>query len=224
MDNLVTFLRGIHLNDNKEWYMAHRAEYIRTFNTNARLIEQLIEHIGEFDTTIRYHRLSDCSYALLRPYKLKLDKRTYNDYIGGFFARAGKRSGYAGYYYHISPEPSDSGGSLLAAGIFNPSVKLLTAFREEAVKDGSTIMELIKASGFQLLERDRFVRLPKGMTIEAEYRTLLLQRHLMLVKRVDVSWFSHEKCAERTAQEFCRCKPFVDYLNSIVDKQHCGKE
>lgn len=220
MDNIVTFLQGIHLNDNKEWYMANRESYAQAFYDNAQYIQQLIKLIGDFDETIRYHRLPDCSYALLRPHKLKLDTRKYNDYLGGFFARAGKNSGYGGYYYHISPLPSDSGGSLLAAGIFNPSRELLTAFRHDAEKNGATIMELIRRSGFKLLERDKFIRMPSGFNIEPEYRDLLLQRHIMIIKRVDISWFYHEKWLERTARQFRNCKPFIDYINNIVTENN----
>ena len=223
MDKIVTFLQGIHLNDNQEWFLANRANYIQVFAQNAEYIQQLIPLIGKYDSTIKFHRLADCSYTLLHSSKEKSIKRKYNDYIGGFFARAGKNSKYAGYYYQISPEPSDSGGSLLAVGIFNPSREVLEWFREDAVKNGSTIMELIKATGFELLERDRFTRLPKGMTIEPEYRDLLLQRHIMLVKRVGTKWFYNEKWVERTARTFQRCKPFVDYVNAIVDQHKFGR-
>lgn len=218
MDNIVTFLQGIHTNDNKEWYFANRNSYVNAFNTNAIYIQTLIELIGKYDINIKYLHLAECSYPLFRPYKLKLDNRIFNDYLGGFFARMGKSSGFAGYYYQISPEPSDSGGSLLAVGIFNPSRELLDRYRRNVQENGSQIMELIKATGFELLERDKFTRLPKGFNIEQEYRDLMLQRHIMLVKRVGIKWFYHDKWMENTARQFRRCKPFIDYLNTIVEQ------
>lgn len=222
MDNILTFLEGIHHNDTKEWFFANRRAYIEAFSKNAENAQKLAKLIGKYDPAIGYLRLADCSFPLPRHYKLKHSDRTYNDYFGGFFARGGKRSGYAGYYYHIAAEGSTCGDSLLAVGIFNPSREVLEWFREEAVKDGSTIMELIKASGFQLLERDRFLRLPKGMTIDEEHRELLLQRHIMLVKRVGTKWFLREDWLERTARTFKRCKPFIDYVNAIIDEHRLG--
>lgn len=222
MDRILSFLEGIHLNDSKEWFFANRRAYIEAFALNAENIQKLAKMIGKYDPAIGYLRLADCSFPLPRHYKLKHSDRTYNDYFGGYFARAGKHSGYAGYYFHIAAEGSNSGNSLLAVGIFNPSREVLEWFREEAVKDGSTIMELIKASGFQLLERDRFQRLPKGMTIDEEYRDLLLQRHIMLVKRVGTKWFLSDNWLERTARTFKRCKPFLDYVNAIIDEHRLG--
>lgn len=218
MDKIVAFLKGIHLNDNREWYLEHRLEYSYAFNTNARYIQQMAKMIGEYDINIRYLRLSDCSYALARHRKIKINKRLFNDYIGGFFARCGKHSGYAGYYYQLSPEPSDSGGSLIAVGIFNPSREVLDWFRRDAEKNGARIMELIEKSGFEILTRDKFVRLPSGYAIDEEYRDLLLMRHIMLVKRVDVKWFYHEQWMERTVRAFRRCKPFIDHINAIIDE------
>lgn len=222
MDNILSFLKGIHLNDSKEWFFANRRAYIEAFSTNAENAQKLAKMIGKYDTAIGYLRLADCSFPLPRHYKLKHSDRTYNDYFGGFFARGGKRSGYAGYYYHIAAEGSNSGDSLLAVGIFNPSREVLEWFREDAVKNGSTINELIRATGFQLLERDRFQRLPKGMNIEEEYRDLLLQRHIMLVKRVGTKWFLGDNWVERTARTFKRCKPFIDYVNAIIDEHKLG--
>lgn len=222
MDRILSFLEGIHLNDSKEWFFANRRAYIEAFTTNAENAQKLAKMIGKYDTAIGYLRLADCSFPLPRHYKLKHSDRTYNDYFGGFFARGGKRSGYAGYYYHIAAEGSNSGDSLLAVGIFNPSREVLEWFREDAVKNGSTINELIRATGFQLLERDRFQRLPKGMNIEEEYRDLLLQRHIMLVKRVGTKWFLDDNWVERTARTFKRCKPFIDYVNAIIDERKLG--
>lgn len=218
MDDIVKFLQGIHLNDNKEWYFENSRYYVSAFHSNAIYIQDLIDMIGKFDITIKYLTLSDCSYPLWRHPKQKIDDRIFNDFLGGYFARLGKRSGFGGYYYQISPDPSDSGGSLLAVGIFNPSRELLDRFRRDAQQNGAHIMELINATGFELLERDRFQRIPKGFSIEPEYRDLLLQRHIMLVKRVGLKWFYNKNWMERTAREFRRCKPFLDYINTIVER------
>ena len=63
MDNILSFLEGIHLNDSKEWFFANRRAYIEAFSTNAENAQKLAKMIGKYDTAIGYLRLADSSLA-----------------------------------------------------------------------------------------------------------------------------------------------------------------
>ena len=218
MEHIIPFLQNIHLNDNREWFMEHRKEYLYAFDHNAMYIQKLIQLIGKFDADITHLHLSDCSFALPRDSKLKIDNRTYNDFLSGCFARDGKYGGWAGYYYQISPLPSSSGGSLLAVGLYRPNKELMDYFRDEVVTNGEHIDELIRASGFEPYMRNQLRRIPSGYNINTKYRNYLYMRDMMLIKPLNIEWFMAEDWCERTAEAFSRCKPFVDYINSIIER------
>ena len=136
MDIIVPFLRDIHANDSREWYLANTDYYFKAFDRNAQYIQKLVGLIGKFDSTIAPLKLYQCSFALIRDQRIKIDQRNYNDFLSGSFTRGGKYSGYASYYYQISPEPSSSGGSFLAVGLYRPNKELLDCFRNTILEMG----------------------------------------------------------------------------------------
>lgn len=219
MDVILPFLRDIHLNDTLEWYLAHTEEYSKAFNRNAQYIELLIEQIGKFDPSIKELQIDDCSFSLINDRKLKISERRYNDFFSGSFTREGKYSGYASYYYQISSEPSSSGGSFLAVGIYNPNKELMDYLRREFTTRGEHIVSLIRKSKFELYTRNVMKRLPSEF-VDSDYRfhTYMRQRDLILIKRLDISWFRQDNWIAATAAEFQRCMPFVEFINSIVDR------
>lgn len=217
MDLIVPFLRDIHLNDSREWYLANTERYFKAFDRNAKCIEKLIGLIGEFDPTIARLKLNQCSFSLVRDQRMKLDEREYNDFLSGSFARGGKHSGYANYYYQISPEPSSSGGSFLAVGIFRPNKELMDCIRREFTKIPEEFDEMVKRTGFTPYLKDALQRAPGGFNTDPRYVPYIFMRHMLLIRPVDISWFEQEDWCERTAEIFRECKPFIDFLNRAID-------
>lgn len=219
MDLIVPFLRDIHSNDSREWYLANTDYYFKAFDRNAQYIQKLVGLIGKFDSTIAPLKLYQCSFALIRDQRIKIDQRNYNDFLSGSFTRGGKYSGYASYYYQISPEPSSSGGSFLAVGLYRPNKELLDCFRNTILEMGvEKFDELVKSTGFTPLMKDELKRIPIRVSVKRKYEDYLYMRHPMLILPLDLEWFHQEDWCERTAEIFERCKPFVDFVNSVVDR------
>lgn len=64
---------------------------------------QLIGGIASFDPEVRGLRPQDCTYRIARDTRFSPDKSPYKTYIGAYIAPKGKKSGFAGYYFHIEP-------------------------------------------------------------------------------------------------------------------------
>jgi uncharacterized protein (TIGR02453 family) len=218
MDIIVPFLRDIHANDSREWYLANTDYYFKAFDRNAQYIQKLVGLIGKFDPTIAPLKLYQCSFALIRDQRIKIDQRNYNDFLSGSFTRGGKYSGYASYYYQISPEPSSSGGSFLAVGLYRPNKELLDCFRNTILEMGlEKFDELVKSTGFTPYKKDELKRIPIRVNVSRKYEDYLYMRHPILILPLELEWFYQEDWCERTADIFERCKPFVDFVNSVID-------
>ncbi|MBO5717472.1 MAG: DUF2461 domain-containing protein [Alistipes sp.] len=217
MDLILPFLRDIHNNDNNKWYLANSQRYVEAFDRNAKYIEKLIRLIGEFDPSISRLKLYQCSFSLMRDQRIKLDDREFNDFFSGSFTRGGKHSGYASYYYQISPEPSSSGGSFLAVGIYRPNKELMDYIRREITKMPEEFDQMVKSTGFELYLKDALLRVPGGFNADPRFEPYIFMRHMLLIRRVDISWFEQEDWCERTAEVFKECKPFIDFLNRTID-------
>ena len=121
MKEVIDFFRRLHDNNDRAWFDAHRAEWTHVKGRFAAFTERLIEGIAEFDPTVRGLRVQDCTYRIARDTRFSPDKSPYKTYIGAYIAPKGKKSGFAGYYFHIEP-CCDSliWSNALSAGLYCP--------------------------------------------------------------------------------------------------------
>ena len=66
MKEVIDFFRRLHDDNTREWFDAHRAEWIRVKGRFADFTGQLIEGIASFDPEVRGLRPQDCTYRIAR--------------------------------------------------------------------------------------------------------------------------------------------------------------
>ncbi len=218
MREVLSFLSDLHDNNNREWFEANKPRYRAVLAEHNANVMRLVELISRFDSSVEGLKLSDCTYRIYRDTRFSKDKTPYKDFLSAFIVRGGKRSGYGGYYLHISPKGHTWGeGSFLAAGNVCPEPYVLRSLREEIEDNAELMAENISYSGLKLDSTNALKRTPRGFTVAAEYEYLLRQRELILSRSLTDDWFLAPDWLERTAEVFERCKPFLDQVNRATE-------
>ena len=218
MKDILEFLSELHDNNSREWFEANKARYRAVLAQHNANTERLIELISRFDPTVEGLRVSDATYRIYRDTRFSKDKTPYKDFMSTFIARGGKRSGYGGYYLHISPKGHTWGeGSFLAAGNVCPEADVLRSIREEIEDNAALMTENIERSGFVLDSSNALKRTPRGFSVAPEYEYLLRQREIIVSRSVDSEWFMQSNWIERTAELFRACKPLLDQMNCAIE-------
>ena len=218
MRDILSFLADLHDNNNREWFQANKQRYKEALAKHNANVEQLIAGIASFDSSIEGVTLAQSTYRIYRDTRFSVDKTPYKDFFSAFIVRGGKRSGFGGYYLHISPKGNTWGeGSFLAAGNVCPEPYVLRSMREEIEDNAAEMVENIKHSGFILDESNSLKRAPKGFSVAPEYEYLLRQREMILSRSLTDEWFMADDWLERTAETFSRCKPFLDQVNRAIE-------
>ena len=178
MEEVLDFLRRLSDNNDREWFDAHRAEWTHVKGLWADFTAELIEGVASFDPSVRGLRPQDCTYRIARDTRFSADKRPYKSWLGTFIAPHGKKSGYAGYYFHVEPVGDGLlGNHLLAAGAVCIEPAVLRSIREEVLDHGDELTESIRrARGFRLDTTNRLKRVPTGFPAESEHADLLKQK------------------------------------------------
>lgn len=101
MQAIIDFLRQLSQNNNREWFMAHKSEYQQAQARFNELTEQLILGISQFDSSVSGLTAKDCIYRIYRDVRFSKDKSPYKTHMGAYVCPGGKKSGYAGYYFHV---------------------------------------------------------------------------------------------------------------------------
>jgi uncharacterized protein (TIGR02453 family) len=127
MDQAIfDFLKELKINNNREWFQEHKAEYQAAKTAFESFINDLIPRIRDFDPSIDMVTARDCAFRIYRDVRFSGDKSPYKTNMGAYIARGGKGSPMAGYYVHMEP-----GASFLAGGLYMPQPDVLKRVRQE---------------------------------------------------------------------------------------------
>jgi uncharacterized protein (TIGR02453 family) len=124
MDTVLTFLKDLEQNNNREWFNDNKKRYEESRDKVIFLTELMINEIGKFDSQVRGLSPKECVFRIFRDVRFSKDKRPYKTNFGSFICKGGRKSMNPGYYFHIQP-----GNSFIGGGIYMPPAVPLKAIR-----------------------------------------------------------------------------------------------
>ena len=218
MQQIISFLKQVKQNNNREWFEAHKADYKAANAEFSAFVEQLIMGIGLFDKSIKGLTVKDCTYRFYRDVRFSLNKAPYKTHFGAYICPFGKKSGFSGYYFHVEPDGNGFlGGSQLDTGLYGPDTKILNSIREEISLNGDAFEATLRNDqGFALADRNPLKRVPRGYSADSPYAEYLKLRNPILCKIVDESFILDKNLLENTLEAFRSTLDFNVWLNKAV--------
>ena len=220
MQELLDFFAELHDNNVKTWFGQNRPRYKRVRDMFIGLTQQIIDGIAQFDHSVAGLTPADCMWRINRDIRFSLDKSPYKTYISAFIAPHGKKSGYAGYYFHIEPRAHDDDPMWvhqLSAGLYMPEPVILQSIRDEIFDNGAELVQAMEeAEGFSLYDGDMLKRTPKGYPTGSEYDALLRHKHMFIMHPVDDEFLLAPDLAARVVGKFRSTHRFLSLLNRAV--------
>ena len=221
MENIVSFLAHLSINNNREWFNENKDLYIQSKNQFDEIIQQLILEIGEFDHRILNATPKECVFRIYRDMRFSKDKRPYKEHLSGFISYPmGWKSIYAGYYIHIDPTEA-----YFSAGIWRPSSTILKKLRYNVIDNYNQLQEIrnnkkfVQTFGDKLYEKDKLKRLPTGFPKEFKDPELIKLKHYMVNHQLgDAMDMSQNEIIDKFKSLAQTAYPFVQFLNEAVDK------
>lgn len=221
MREILDFMRCLHDNNEREWFHAHQSEWKHVQGQFNAFVGELIEAIAAFDPSVAGLQVKDCTYRIARDTRFSNDKTPYKNWQGAYIAPKGKKSGFAGYYFHLEPMGDGlTGHNMLTSGIYCPEPVVLRSLREEILDNGAQIAAAIEASGFTLARENTLKRTPVGFPAGSQFDELLRLKDIYVVKPTSEEFLCAPALAERCAAEFRRTKTLIDILNRAVEYAH----
>jgi len=123
----LQFLRRLSRNNTKEWFDKHRPAYESARADFAGFISLLIDRHGRQDPEIVVLQAKECIFRINRDVRFSKDKSPYKNNMGASIKRDGKKSIFAGYYFHLQP----GGESFAGGGLWMPGPAELGKVRQE---------------------------------------------------------------------------------------------
>lgn len=218
MKKILRFLSALSQNNNREWFEVNKAVYKELQAEFNVFTEHLIEGIASFDTSVQGLTPKDCTYRIYRDVRFSRNKEPYKTHMAAYVCKGGKKSAYAGYYFHLEPQDNDLlGGSVLAAGLYCPEPPLLKSVRDEIFDNGDAFVKsMAVAKGFTLDETNKLKNLPKGFP-ESKYAEYLKLKDFTIMQRVSDDFVCQKDLVENCVAAFKKTMKFNQILNDAVD-------
>ncbi len=147
MKKLLSFLRQLAKHNDREWFNAHKEEYLAVKKTADQLAQRFINVIASVDPEAGRLSVADCTYRIYRDTRFSPDKTPYKTHIGIFVNPPyGKKSNRCGYYLHLEP-----GNVFFCAGTVCLPSKTVTAIRQSIFDEIDEYRSIVENEDFRRL-------------------------------------------------------------------------
>jgi uncharacterized protein (TIGR02453 family) len=215
----LKFLKDLKKNNNKPWFEKNRKVYESAKEDFAGFIQKVIDHFGKKDKAIADLLAKNTTFRINRDVRFSKDKSPYKDNMGAYMSRGGKKSIFAGYYFHCQP-----GRCFFGGGLWMPMPPELNKVRQEIDYNFNDFKKIVGSSKFKStygdLSRDTeytLSRLPKGYEADnpaAEYLKFKSYVAMAPLKETDLT---SKDLLKKTVAAFEALQPLIEFINKAVE-------
>jgi uncharacterized protein (TIGR02453 family) len=217
MLQVMEFLQDLSKNNNREWFQKNKKRYDESKEKILFLTEVLINELRKFDSEIPALEPKDCMFRIFRDVRFSKDKSPYKTNFGSFIAKGGRKSIYAGYYFHIEPN-----GSFVGGGVYMPAAEPLKAIRESISENGEEFLNIINSKDFKKFYPEmmdhKLKTSPKGFSPDHEFIDLLRYKSFAFSCQLNKSQILADNYIQYLVQSFQTLHPVNRFLNESLEK------
>ena len=123
----ISFLKTLKKNNNKSWFDNNREKYLDAKNNFEEFVGSLLSKMILFDEDLKDLIPKNCTFRINRDIRFSKNKTPYKISLSASFNKGGKKSIYAGYYFHLQPGEN----SFVGGGLWRPEPVELKKLRQE---------------------------------------------------------------------------------------------
>jgi uncharacterized protein (TIGR02453 family) len=211
----LKFLKDLKKNNNKSWFDNHRQEYEAAKNDFEKFIQSVLDKHSKNDPDLKELTAKKCMFRINRDVRFSKDKSPYKTNFGASMEKGGKKSGHAGYYFHLEP-----GKSFLGGGLWMPQPDTLKKVRQEidycfdefkktiaSKKFKSVFNELYTGEGIQLS------KVPREFEKDNPAAEYLKFKSWLVLTDINDADLTSKNILKKTVETFEVMQPLIKFLN-----------
>ena len=217
--NTLKFLKELPKNNNKPWFESHRKEYEAARDDFEVFVQGLIDKIGKKDETIRGLKAKECIFRINRDVRFSKDKSPYKNNFGAYINKGGKKSIYAGYYFHCQPGQSFTGG-----GLWQPQAPETKKLRQEIDYSWDEFKKIVSSKKFKSVygdlsrnEESSLSTMPKGYEKANPAADYLKLRSWIALRNLKDADLTSKDLQKIIIEAFETLHPMLQFINQALD-------
>jgi uncharacterized protein (TIGR02453 family) len=215
----LKFLKNLKKNNNKSWFDVHRNEYESAKSDFEHFIQAVIDRHARNDSDIKELIAKKCMFRINRDIRFSKDKSPYKTNFGASMDKGGKKSGLAGYYFHLEP-----GKSFLGGGLWLPQPETLKKVRQEIDYCFDEFQNIMSAKKFKSVfgglytgEGVQLAKVPQGFEKESPAALFLKFKSWLVISDIKDADLTAKNLVARTIEAFSLMQPFIKFLNRPLE-------
>lgn len=194
---------------NKDRYMAAKADF-------EHFVSLLMEGLRGMGVALELQEPKHCIFRINRDVRFSKNKDPYKTNLGASMSTGGKKSGRAGYYFHLGIEDSFAGG-----GLYMPAAENLKKIRQEIDYNYEEFEGIITqktfVGTFGTLVSNTLKNPPKGYAADNPAIHYLKYKSFAATHSLEAKELYSKNLVANTLQIFKDLQPLVDFINRGLD-------
>lgn len=215
----LSFLKALKKNNNKVWFDAHRSAYLEAKKDFENFVSELIKDSSHIDADLTDLQIKDCVFRINRDIRFSKNKTPYKTNLAASLDKGGKKSIFAGYYFHLEP-----GKSFIAGGIWMPMGPELKKIRQEIDYCFEEFREIVnnkkfKAEFGELEATDdlKLSNLPRGYEKGNPASEYLKLKSWIVSKPIADEALTKPSLPKQTVKMFEVLTPLIKFINRSLE-------
>lgn len=211
----LKFLKGLRKNNNKQWFDSHREEYESAKADFEKFIQIILDKHSKSDPDLKPLSARKCLFRINRDIRFSKDKTPYKTNFAASLDKEGKKSGFAGYYFHLEP-----GNSFLAGGLWMPPPENIKKVRQEIDYCFDEFRKIVTSKKFKTIYGDLYTgegvnltKVPHGFEKDNPAAEYLKFKSWLVTSNLSDAEVTSPKLVSKTISAFEIMQPFIKFLN-----------
>jgi len=170
------------------------------------------------ELTIAGQMAKDCLFRINRDVRFSKDKSPYKTNFGASIKQGGKKSNFAGYYFHCEP-----GSSFVGGGLWMPDNTTLKKVRQEIDYSWNEFQAIINEPNFKAIYGDVYkggeislATNPKGYEKDNPAIEYLKLKSFIAEAKLSDEELTQATLHKKTVAAFEALQPFVAFINRAL--------
>lgn len=216
----LKFLQTLKKNNNKVWFDQNKKSYQLAKTDFAGLVNSIIQNFGKKDVSIANLTDKECVFRINRDVRFSKNKDPYKTNMGASIRSGGKKSFFAGYYFHLEP----GGSSFAGGGLYMAEPDKLKKVRQEIDYNWEEFHKILHQKKFKDIYGDldkseevSLVREPKGYEKDNPAIEYIKLKSWIALKPIADKALTEKQLVKTICTAFEALQPMIAFLNRALE-------
>jgi uncharacterized protein (TIGR02453 family) len=215
----LKFLKGLAKNNDRSWFEANRTQYEEAKQDFENFIQALLDRHSRKDEDLKELTAKKCTFRINRDIRFSKDKSPYKSNMGASMNRGGKKSIFAGYYFHCEP-----GKSFVGGGLWMPMASEMKKVRQEIDYCYDEFKQIVSSKKFKSVYKElysgddvKLTKVPPGFEKDNPAAQYLKLKSWLAMRELSDAELVSKELIKKTSDAFEALQPMIKFLNRSLE-------